>query len=71
MPCAGDASAGCGDIFAFELFTVPVPAPTPAPTPGPTLYPESLGCYKDKREERVFTNMLTDASMTPLVRACD
>lgn len=68
MPCEGDSSTTCGDVFAFDLFTVPVPAPTPAPTPGPTLYPESLGCYKDTREARVFTNMLTAANMTPLVR---
>ncbi|CAM9735968.1 unnamed protein product, partial [Sphacelaria rigidula] len=49
----------------------PTPAPTPAPTtPAPTVsYPASMGCYTDKKDDRVLTNMLTSASMTPLVCA--
>lgn len=46
---------------------MPTTGPTPAPTPAPTIYPASLGCYTDKRDGRVLSNMLTSDNMTPLV----
>ncbi|CAM9530119.1 unnamed protein product, partial [Sphacelaria rigidula] len=55
IPCAGDSSDICGGYYAYTLFIVPKSVPTLAPTPAPTLYPESLGCYKDVRNSRVFT----------------
>ena len=66
--CSGEPSATCGGYLAFDLFGVPQPAPTPAPTPGPTRYQAALGCYKDVRTSRVFTNMISSEEMTPLVR---
>ena len=66
--CSGEPSATCGGYLAFDLFGVPQVAPTPAPTPGPTKYAPSLGCYKDVRTSRVFTNMISSEEMTPLVR---
>lgn len=69
MACAGDDTETCGGFFAFNLYNVPTAAPTPAPTPAPTLYPVPTGCFRDLRDDRVMTNMMTSSTMTPLVCA--
>ena len=57
--------------YSFTFYEQRTPRPTPAPTtPAPTVsYPASMGCYMDKKDDRVLTNMLTSPSMTPLVCA--
>ncbi|CAN0066373.1 unnamed protein product, partial [Sphacelaria rigidula] len=67
--CAGDDSLICGGYYTFTIYRASTEAPTPAPTPRPTLYPEPVGCYTDKKNERVLTNMLTSDAMTPLICA--
>ncbi|CAM9602454.1 unnamed protein product, partial [Sphacelaria rigidula] len=67
IPCEGDSSLTCGGFYTFNAYAMPTTGPTPAPTPAPTIYPASLGCYTDKRDGRVLSNMLTSDNMTPLV----
>lgn len=65
FPCSGDDTEICGGYDAFSLYlndgsgTVD---PTPAPTPSKPAY---VGCYKDKKDDRVFTGeKYTDEHMT-------
>ena len=62
-PCSGDGSVTCGGYFAFQLYDNPTPKPTPAPTPAPTTY-ASFGCFADKKNDRVLTNMMKSNKMT-------
>lgn len=54
--CAGDAGTTCGGFDAFDLFELEGPPPPPTED-------NYLGCFSDKRADRVLEDKLTDQQM--------
>ena len=60
--CSGDSSLACGGYFAFTLYEM-------EPAGGPIADPDSIGCLRDERFDRVLSRMMSSDEMTPAVRA--
>lgn len=59
MWCAGDGSATCGGIDAYDVYALDVPA-------RPTM-PGYLGCYADSKDDRVLQFEKMSDDMKPSV----
>lgn len=64
MPCTGDSTIICGGYSSFNIYELET-RPTPAPIVSSFEY---VGCFKDKRDDRVLSVLSVSSALTPQVR---
>lgn len=58
-PCAGDSEVSCGGFNAFDLFEL-----EGVGTPAPPTEHYYVGCFADKKDDRVLDDMISTSVMT-------
>ncbi|CAM9931361.1 unnamed protein product [Ectocarpus sp. 4 AP-2014] len=63
-PCAGDSEVTCGGFDAFDLFELEGDGTPAAPMPAAPMENYYVGCFADKKDDRVLDDMISTSDMT-------